>query len=226
MPSRKRKDSKKKRGKKARKAQQLACENSALPQTAASTPTSDSPISGELLLHDAHLLDRARTQWQFGDWESLTTIETQTLEHHPARAKLALMVAAAHSQCNDPEAAYRFARQAHDWGCSRTLISQIFISGVYNSLGRAAAASGQQARALGHLQTAVAVGSPGNDQRLLARARMQEQLEQIGCAIPDNLNALASPRSSERLGHRQQAVIQEADQYRRPGVLAQESGAS
>lgn len=44
--------------------------------------------------YDEALLDRARTQWQFGDWESLAAITQQPLQHHPERAKLALMAAA------------------------------------------------------------------------------------------------------------------------------------
>ncbi len=41
--------------------------------------------------YDENLLERARTQWQFGDWASLMKLERDTLQHHPDRAKLALL---------------------------------------------------------------------------------------------------------------------------------------
>jgi len=39
---------------------------------------------------DENPLKRARTQWQFGDWQSLAQLDRATLQHHPDRAKLAL----------------------------------------------------------------------------------------------------------------------------------------
>ena len=44
------------------------------------------------------LLDRAREQWQHGDWESLVDIAEIDLGHHPDRAKLALLAAAGYQQ--------------------------------------------------------------------------------------------------------------------------------
>jgi cephalosporin hydroxylase len=51
---------------------------------------------------------------------------------------------------------------------------------VHNSLGRAAAVSSQQPRALQHFEFAIAIGTPGSDARLLTRARIGEQLAQLG----------------------------------------------
>jgi hypothetical protein len=48
--------------------------------------------------YDEALLDRARTQWQFGDWESLAAITQEHIQHHPDRAKLALLAAAGMQQ--------------------------------------------------------------------------------------------------------------------------------
>ncbi len=130
--------------------------------------------------HDAHVLDRARTQWQFGDWESLAEIACDTLQHHPERAKLALLAAAGHLQQNDPNAARQLIRLSYDWGVDKKLVSQILIAGVRNTLGRAAAISGHQARALKHFEAAMAVGMPGSDTKLLTQARIGEQLCQLG----------------------------------------------
>lgn len=129
---------------------------------------------------DENLLERARTQWQFGDWESLAKIERDTLQHHPDRAKLALLAAAGHLQTNSIGTAKQFIRLAQEWGCSKKLIAQILTAGVHNSLGRAAAVAGQQSRALKHFKSSITTGSPGSEARLIAQARATEQFAQIG----------------------------------------------
>jgi hypothetical protein len=134
--------------------------------------------------YDENLLERSRTQWQFGDWESLAKLERDTLQHHPDRAKLALLAAAGHLQQGDAQAARQFTRLAQDWGCSKKLISQILISGVHNSLGRASAVSGQGQRALQHFQSAIEAGAANSEVRLLSTARANQQLAQLG--LPPN----------------------------------------
>jgi hypothetical protein len=135
--------------------------------------------------YDENLLERSRTQWQFGDWESLAKLERDTLQHHPDRAKLALLAAAGHLQQGDSQAARLFTRLAQDWGCSKKLISQILISGVHNSLGRAAAIGNQQHRTLQHFEKAIAIGTPGSDAKLLTQARTGAQLSQLGLPTPE-----------------------------------------
>ena len=129
--------------------------------------------------YDENLLEHSRTQWQFGDWESLAKLERDTLQHHPDRAKLALLAAAGHLQQGDSQAARQFTRLAQDWGCSKKLISQILISGVHNSLGRAAAVSGQAQRALQHFQSSIQAGAANSEVRLLTEARVNRQLSQL-----------------------------------------------
>lgn len=138
------------------------------------------PIEIKSHQYDEYLLDRARTQWQFGDWESLMGIERDAIENHPDRAKLALLVAAGHMQQSDMQIARQFTRLALDWGCSKRLVSQILIAGVHNSLGRASAINGDGQRALQHFESAVAAGSPAGEVRLLTKARLGEQLGQLG----------------------------------------------
>ncbi|MDF1615678.1 class I SAM-dependent methyltransferase [Desulfurivibrio dismutans] len=138
-----------------------------------------------LVPYDENLLERARTQWQFGDWQSLAELGTEQnstprLQHHPDRAKLALLAAAGHMQCGSMDQARRYVRLARDWGCDKKLVSRILIAGVHNSLGRAAAVAGKQAKALDHFERAVAIGTPGGDTRLLVQGRAGEQLHQLG----------------------------------------------
>ena len=129
---------------------------------------------------DENLLERSRTQWQFGDWASLAAITRETLQHHPDRAKLALLAAAGHQGLGNASAARQQTRLAMDWGCSKKLVSQILISGAHNSLGRAAAVAGQEQRALKHFQAAIQTGAANSDVRLLIQARVGHQLADMG----------------------------------------------
>jgi hypothetical protein len=130
-------------------------------------------------------LERARTQWQFGDWESLSNLDRDTLQHHPDRAKLALLAAAGRLQIGQDAEARQYIRLTQDWGASNKLISQILIAGVHNSIGRAAAIGNQQHRALQHFENAITIGTPGSDAKLLTQARSGEQLSQLGLPTPE-----------------------------------------
>jgi hypothetical protein len=133
-----------------------------------------------LVPYDENLLERSRTQWQFGDWASLAALPRDTLQHHPDRAKLALLCAAGHQALGNASEARQHTRLALDWGCGKKLVSQILISGVYNTLGRAAAVSSQENRAIRYFQTSMATGAAGSDVRLLTQARVSQQLTQLG----------------------------------------------
>lgn len=134
----------------------------------------------QLASYDENLLERSRTQWQFGDWMNLAKLGRETLHDHPERAKLALLVAAAHQQVGNSVAARQFARLSIDWGCSKKLASQILISGVHNTLGRASVISGRDQRAIEHFNRSVSIANPGGDLNLILRARINKQLAQLG----------------------------------------------
>lgn len=134
--------------------------------------------------YDEALLERARTQWQFGDWPSLATLTRDTLQHHPDRAKLALLAAAGHQQLGDTSAARQFTRLAQDWGCSKKLVAQVLIAGAHNTLARVAAAAGQVPRALKHFQDSIAIGTPNTDLALATQARVGHQWQMLGLTAP------------------------------------------
>lgn len=147
---------------------------------------------GHPVPYDENLLERARTQWQFGDWESLAELDRNILQHHPDRAKLALLAAAGRLQTNRSNEARHYLRLAQDWGISKKLISQILIAGVHNSLARAASIGGQQQRAMEHFKKAILIGTPGSDRRLITQARINEQHKQLG--LPTLALAVTSPK--------------------------------
>jgi FkbM family methyltransferase len=140
--------------------------------------------------YDENLLERARTQWQFGEWQSLAQLNRDTLQHHPDRAKLALLAAAGRLQTGQEAEARQLIRLAQDWGISKKLISQILIAGVHNSIGRAAAIGNQQHHALQHFESAIHIGTPGADAKLLTQARTAHQLHQLGLISADGSNRI------------------------------------
>ena len=157
-------------------------------------PTHDA--HAHLVPYDENLLERSRTQWQFGDWASLAKLDRDTLQHHPDRAKLALLTAAGHQGLGNAAEARQHTRLAIDWGCSKKLVTQILISGVHNTLGRAAAVSGQEQRAHKHFQASIEAGAPSSAVGLLTQARVSHQLSQLGWPL-QTLAALAQPSAEQ-----------------------------
>lgn len=140
-----------------------------------------------LMPYDENLLEKTRVQWQFGDWTNLSRIERSALQHHPERAKLALLVSAGHLQLGRVDIARQFIQLALDWGCNKKLLTQILIAGVHNSLGRAAAHTGDYTRAIQHIEKSLTYGAGGGDIRLLVRARTSEQFMQLGLSPPERV---------------------------------------
>lgn len=155
--------------------------------------------AGHLVPYDENLLERARTQWQFGDWASLAQLNRDTLQHHPDRAKLSLLAAAGLLQIGKIDEAKIYIRLAKDWGVSKKLLTRILVAGVHNSLGRAAAIAGEHPRAVQHFDSAIATGSPESESRLITQARISQQYQQLGQSsvptgtLPDATVTPASP---------------------------------
>lgn len=136
--------------------------------------------------YDENLLEQSRTQWQLGDWASLTQLTKETLQHHPDRAKLALLAAAGQLQSDNASTAKQFIRLALDWGCSKTMVSQVLVAGVYSTLGTAAVSGGDQQRALGHFKAAALVANKKANSELLAETQVLRESLRIGKASEDN----------------------------------------
>lgn len=177
------------RTRKARKKKKMVRQpHHTTPQLGQAVATQATQPKQTLMPYDENLLERSRTQWQFGDWQSLTKLNRDTLQHHPDRAKLALLAAAGHLQTgkSDSTEARQFIRLAQDWGIDKNLVSRVLIAGIHNNLGRAAAIVGQESRATNHFEKAISTGAPGSATRLLAQARINEQFQQLGLSTSEN----------------------------------------
>lgn len=136
--------------------------------------------TSSIIPFDDNLLERARSQWQTGDWQSLAKLEPRVLLDHPERAKLLLLAAAGQLQLGRQIEAGKMVRLAMDWGVTHRLVGEVLVAGVFNSLGRAAAVCGLNGRALSHFEDAITLGAPGSDSRLLASKRARRQMQQLG----------------------------------------------
>ena len=166
-------------------------QNQALPEIP--QESEEAGAVGHIVPYDESLLERSRLQWQFGDWESLRSLDRDVIQHHPDRAKLALLAASAHQQGGNMELARVLIQLARDWGCGRRLIGEVLIAGVHNSLGRAAALNGQMERARLHFEGSIRTVTPGADLRLITQARTQQQLIEIGLIKGDSMFDNMSP---------------------------------
>lgn len=147
--------------------------------------------------YDENLLEQSRLQWQLGDWASLTQLTRETLQHHPDRAKLALLAAAGQLQSNNAPTAKQFIRLALDWGCSKKMASQVLVAGVYSTLGTAATAGGDQQRALRLLKAAATVNDQKANSALLAETQMMRARMRL--APPLQVASHSIPMGSQRI---------------------------
>lgn len=127
-----------------------------------------------------NLLERSRTQWQFGEWEELCQLSINDIKVHPERAKLALLSAAGHFQRGDIKEGMWYLDFSRAWGCSSFNLSQILIAGVHNSIGRAWSAANENTRAKKHFEASINTVTPGSKTDSLVNARAVHQTSQLG----------------------------------------------
>lgn len=172
----------------------------------------ESHVEHTIAPFDENLLERTRTQWQFGDWHSLAQLNHETLQHHPDRAKLALLASAGLLQIGNDTKAREFIRLAKDWGISKKQIYQVLAAGIHNSLGRASVLVGRQTKALEHFEASIAVADPGVDIQLLTRARISQQCSNLGFTVQQPaLPTVSLPALTILPVHRGMHIVQLAE---------------
>ncbi|SFV17070.1 methyltransferase, FkbM family [Pseudoduganella namucuonensis] len=151
--------------------------------SAASVAQSEPPAAP----YDAGLLSKAQLLWREGDWIGLVAMEQASLQHHPERAMLALLIATAHQQMNSPQVAAQFVRLACDWGCSGAQLAQVLIAGVHHTLGRGELLLQNERKACTHFALAAQAGA---DRSIAGRSRAAIEQDRIARA------AAMHPRSA------------------------------
>lgn len=169
-----------------------------------------SQMAATSIADDGTLLDRARMQWQFGDWENLAALDRKTLEAHPQRAMLALLVGAAHQQIDDHANARYFVAAAREWGCDMRTVARVLVAGAHNTLGRIAAVRQQEAAALTHFRAAV--DGVDGDERLACQARSISEIARLNLVD----QAVRMIKMQERPRHDAAPVIDFGGEQDRP----------
>lgn len=150
------------------------------PANLANTPSHESHV----VPYDENLLSRARDLWLTGDWCALSGTCDDDLQHHPDRAKLALLTGATYFQLGQATEARKYIKLATNWGCDKKILSQILIAGVHNNIGRAAAAAGMESRALRNFDLSLVSGGVAAATPATVRARVTSQLNQLHINLP------------------------------------------
>ena len=130
------------------------------------------------LPHNKDLYEYARSKWRDAEWESLIRLDIKKIETHPENAKLMLVVASAWLQQGDISSAHSYLHRALELGCDKKLAAQILAAGVHNTLGRAAAIAGDQARIGQHFRQAVT--GCGSQIERACLARRATELHRLG----------------------------------------------
>ena len=154
--------------------------------------------------HDFLPLARAKGHWLVGDWSSLCELSDSQIARHPARDRLALLVACANLQLNQRERGESLLRSALAWGCNPQLAARLLVSGVHNSLGRAAALRRDGANTDRHFRQAMSLtGDP--DAQPAAQSRAVREMSRLG--LLDQATALLGRRGEELASHAHQRPL-------------------
>jgi FkbM family methyltransferase len=127
-------------------------------------------------------LARARARWEHGDWEGLLALDPSEVAGDPDRARLALILSAAHSHAGDMDRARELARQGLVWGATREMAARVLLSAAQNSAARVAAALEEDPTP--QFEAAIHLVQPHADAPLLARSRRVRELSRMGL-LPD-----------------------------------------
>lgn len=138
---------------------------------------------------DENLLEKSRTQWQFGQWNTLLKLDRVTIQHHPDRAKLALFVASAKLVNGYFNEAVQYLQWAKDLGVEKNTLLRIILASSHNTLGRLAYLVNQKERALSHFESAIKSVSPGVDAKLFARARLDSEFQLLDKSTNESVSA-------------------------------------
>lgn len=155
------------------------------------------------------LHERSCLNWQFGNWQLLTLLDPDIIQQESSRSVLSLLAAAGHLQIGQYVEAKQLLRLAKEWGVDDRLVIEILISGIHNSIARAALVARRQEKAAEHFESATCLRMLSDDVTALTWIRWKTQLCQLledrehsnpmSGGGPENYDFLASAISNEKL---------------------------
>lgn len=139
-------------------------------------PSTRSKNKTPIISYDLHLRERIATQWQFGDWDSLTSLDDESIRNHPDRVVVALFSAVAHFQKGSFEIGKKYLRLAMSWGGDKKLIARFLCASVHDHLANVNLLIDRGEQARFHLKNALCAATPGCESRLLEKSRLAHRI--------------------------------------------------
>ncbi|MDD3266828.1 MAG: hypothetical protein PHC75_06595 [Burkholderiales bacterium] len=84
---------------------------------------------------ERHVLGHALSAWYVGNWHNLIELDVTNVLDPTTKGKLCLLIASAFQQIGDMVLAKRNYEISQSFGCSKSLIGKMMLSGLYNQLG-------------------------------------------------------------------------------------------
>lgn len=135
---------------------------------------------------DGELMDLLRLYWKVGDWRETVRTMPSSINEHPDRAVLALLLGAAYLQVGNEHDGSSWIQKARDWGAGPVQIARVLVSGAYNSIGRAWAIQGNQKRALDNIEHSIGVGAQPATANHFSNERRRSQAVQLISELGSN----------------------------------------
>ena len=126
-----------------------------------SPPPVDLPFFDEQTEEDT-VLSRARSHWEAGEWSQLINQDPETVQYHPDRARLAVLIMSGHQNLGHELDARQWADRALAWGISKQQLIQILVADLESNLGRISVLLGKNRESI-ELMEATAQGGGEDD---------------------------------------------------------------
>jgi hypothetical protein len=137
-------------------------------------------------LYHNDVVAQARLFWSLGDWQSIDVLATS--DNLSVASDLLLYIVAAWYQLGKTEQAKCLLQQQTLNSQQKELLAKLLISGVFNSLAKAAVCNLQHATAEDFFRAALACALPDTLNSTLLNARATEQMAQLGLPrLADNI---------------------------------------
>jgi len=130
-------------------------------------------------VYDEYLFEKAKNQWNQGNWAYLCGIKIKEIESNPDRAKLSLMAAIGRLQNGEIIEGKKYILLALEWGLSKDLVGKILISCVYNTLGRAQIALNEKSLAREYFLKSIMLSTPRYCTKTHIESRLADQSAQV-----------------------------------------------
>ena len=105
---------------------------------------------------------KIKEYWILGKWNRLVELDIDLLHSHARKNQIILFISCAYQQLGNNEKTHDCIQIALTWGCSKSEIAKILITGVHNTLGRISALNKNTSKTAQHFNDAVTLDNSKN----------------------------------------------------------------